>query len=476
MFGFIKGRRYRMAQERAELLTGLKRSMGLFSAFTLVVSSMIGSGVFKKVAPMTAALGNPWWVILAWIMAGLVSLAGALTNAEVAGLIADPGGQYAYFKRMYGKAFSFSFGWTSFAVIQTATAASVAYVFAQSLNSLVPLPHLSAAMEQYAFFDNIGVKVVAIGLITILTIINIRGVENGGFVSNLIASTMVIAIVSIVLIGLGMPGGTMEHFNSAPNPIEKLGTAGLFTVFFAAMMQAFWAYEGWNNLGFMGGEIKDPTKNIPLALIFGVGVVMLIYTVINFTYLYVLSPNELTAIAHNPNGIAGVEVIRKLLGEAGVFIVSILICVATFGSTNGVLLTASRLYYTMAKDSLFFKGAAQVHPTFQTPTISLIIQGVWSSLLVLSGSFDQLTDMLVFAAFLYYGAMAAGVFVLRVKEPNTPRTIKAFGYPVLPALFILFCIALVVSSVIERPWECFYGLLLIASGLPFYFVWNRVKG
>lgn len=462
-----------MAEEQAQHYTGLKRTMGLFSAFTLVVSSMIGSGVFKKVAPMTAELGSPWWVIMAWVGAGLVSLIGALTNAEVAGLIADPGGQYAYFKRMYGKAFSFSFGWTSFAVIQTATAASVAYVFAQSLNSLVPLPHLSAQLEQYQLLDNLGVKLVAIGLITLLTIINYRGVENGGFVSNLIASTMVIAIFSIVIIGLGMDGGTMDHFYNAPSPTESLTTSAVFTVFFAAMMQAFWAYEGWNNLGFMGGEIKNPTRNIPLALILGVGVVMVVYTIINFTYLYVLSPSELTTIAANSNAIAGIEVIRKLLGSTGVLIVSILICVATFGSTNGVLLTASRLYFTMANDRLFFKQAKVVHPKFKTPSASLVIQGVWSSLLVLSGSFDMLTDMLVFAAFLYYGAMAAGVFVLRKTEPNSPRPIKAFGYPVLPALFIMFCIVLVVSSVIERPQESVYGLLLIGSGLPFYLVWNK---
>jgi APA family basic amino acid/polyamine antiporter len=462
-----------MAEEQAQHYTGLKRTMGLFSAFTLVVSSMIGSGVFKKVAPMMEALGSPWWVIMAWVGAGLVSLIGALTNAEVAGLIADPGGQYAYFKRMYGKAFSFSFGWTSFAVIQTATAASVAYVFAQSVNSLVALPHLPAYLEEYAFFDNMGVKLVAIGLITLLTIVNYRGVENGGFVSNLIASTMVIAIFAIVIIGLGMDGGTMDHFTNATSPVDTLGTSAIFTVFFAAMMQAFWAYEGWNNLGFMGGEIKNPTRNIPLALILGVGVVMVVYTIINFTYLYVLSPDELIAIAKNGNAIAGIEVIRKLLGATGVLVVSILICVATFGSTNGVLLTASRLYFTMANDRLFFKQANKVHPKYKTPSVSLIIQGVWSSLLVLSGSFDQLTDMLVFAAFLYYGAMAAGVFVLRFKEPNTPRPIKAFGYPILPALFILFCIVLVVSSIIERPRDCMYGLLLIGSGLPFYLVWRK---
>jgi APA family basic amino acid/polyamine antiporter len=462
-----------MAEEQSQNHGGLKRTIGLFSAFTLVVSSMIGSGVFKKVAPMTAELGSPWWVIMAWVGAGLVSLIGALTNAEVAGLIADPGGQYAYFKRMYGRAFSFSFGWTSFAVIQTATAASVAYVFAQSVNSLVALPHLPAHLEKIAVLDNIGVKLVAIGLITLLTIINYRGVENGGFVSNLIASTMVIAIFSIVIIGLGMDGGTMDHFYNAPSPTESLGTAAVFSVFFAAMMQAFWAYEGWNNLGFMGGEIKNPTRNIPLALILGVGVVMVIYTVINFTYLYVLSPAELTTIAHNDNAIAGIEVIRKLLGSSGVIIVSILICIATFGSTNGVLLTASRLYYTMANDRLFFKQAKEVHPKFKTPSVSLVIQGVWSSLLVLSGSFDMLTDMLVFAAFLYYGAMAAGVFVLRKTEPNSPRPIKAFGYPVLPALFIMFCVVLVISSIIKRPEESIYGLLLIGSGLPFYLAWSK---
>jgi APA family basic amino acid/polyamine antiporter len=461
--------------------TGLKRSIGLFAAFTLVVSQMIGSGVFKKIAPMTEELGHPGWVLLAWIVAGLITLTGALTNSEIAGMIADPGGQYAYFKRMYGRFFAFLFGWTSFTVIQTATAAGVAYVFAESLNALVILPRLPEQIEAISIFgmmspfENSGVKIMALLLITLLTTINFRGVEFGGLVSNLFATTVVAAIFMIIVLGLTMSDGSVSHFDTQPLAYKARSGGMIVSAFFTAMMQAFWAYEGWNNLGFMGGEIRNPKRNIPLALVMGVGCVMLIYVMINAVYLYVLSPEQLIAISQGQNQIAAVEAVRSFLGHPGVTLVSCLIVVATFGSTNGVILTASRLFFAMAHDGLFFESAKKCHSTYKTPSTSLVMMGVWSGLLVISGSFDLLTDMLVFAAFLFYGAMALGVFVLRRTEPNTLRPVKAFGYPVIPALFIFFCLVLVINSFMTRSTECFIGLGLIFTGIPFYLFWNKGK-
>lgn len=460
---------------------GLVRHLGLFTGVTMVVSSMIGSGVFKKVASMAGLLHSPQWVIAAWLLAGAVSLMGALTNAEVAGLICDPGGQYAYFKRMYGRAFSFFFGWASFTVIQSATAAAVAFVFAQSLNTLLPLPRLNPELESLGWggwftpLDNIGVKIVAITLILALTKINVRGVKNGGKVSDGIAVLMLASITLLAFIGFFGGAGSSDNLKT-DSTLEAVPLGwSLFALMFLAMRDAFWAYEGWNNLGYLGGEIKRPERNIPLSLMLGVGLIVLLYTGVNLSYLYVLPIDELIAISKTENGIAAVAVIDKLLGQGGVIVISILIMIATFGSTNGVLLTASRLYYAMACDKLFFKKGQECHPVHKTPSGALWLQGIWASILVLSGSFDQLTNMLVFAAFIYYCAMAAGVFILRFKMPDSYRPYKAFGYPYIPALFIVFCLVLVGVALVESPHNSLVGLGLIATGLPFYLSWSKAS-
>ena len=459
--------------------SGLVRRLGLFTGVTIVVSSMIGSGVFKKVASMSAALGSPTLVIWAWILAGVISLIGALTNAEAAGLIADPGGQYAYFKRMYGKTFAFFFGWASFSVIQSATVAAVAYVFSQSVNTLIPLPRLSADLEQLSLmgvffpFDNLGVKMLTASLIGFITWLNYRGVKNGGIISDAIAIVITFCLVLIIFGGLFSGSGSSVNLSTNATGAGPLAGFAFVSAMILAMRDAFWAYEGWNNLGYLGGEIKRPERNIPLSLIIGVGFVMLLYTTVNFTYLYVLSCDELIAISKQENGIAAVAVVNKILGNGGTYAIVSLILIATFGSTNGVILTAARLYFSMAKDGLFFKSAAVCHDKNNTPGNALIIQGLWSIMLVFSGSFDQLTNMLVFAAFIYYGAMAVGVFVLRKTMPEAERPYKAIGYPVLPIIFILFCLFLVVIALIESPRDSLFGILLIATGLPFYLVWNK---
>ncbi|MDJ1481544.1 amino acid permease [Cytophagaceae bacterium YF14B1] len=459
----------------------LVRSLGLFSATVLVISSIIGSGIFKKVAPMSAELQSPGLVLFCWLLAGIVSLFGALSNAEVASLLADAGGEYVYFRTIYGRLFAFLYGWSCFAVIRSASIASIAYVFAQSLNSLWTLPTFSPEVSQLSLFgifqpfDNIGVKLVAIILICSLTWVNYKGLRFGEGLSNIVTGTVVACIVLIVIAGLTIGGGSFTNIQTpAPTYVSRSWTdPSLINILFTAMLAAFWGYEGWSSVGYMGGEIKNPNRNIPLALTFGVLGVILIYLAVNFTYLYVLPVTDFIQIHESKNTIAAVAVVKHFWGTTGALLVSILILIATFGCTNTTALMASRLYYKMANQGLFFRKADYIHPVYNTPSYSLLIQAFWASMLVLSGSFDQLTDMLIFASFIFYGATTLGVFVLRYKMPDTPRPYKVIGYPVIPALFIIFCIVLIANTLIERPREAGIGLFLILTGLPFYFYWTQ---
>lgn len=459
---------------------GLLRKLGLWTAFLVVMSSMIGSGIFKKTAPMAVELESGGLLLICWLIAGFITLMGAATNAEVAGLIAEPGGQYVYFKEMYGKPFAFLYGWSCFSVIQSASIASIGYVFAESVNAIVQLPTLSQDLASISIFglfyplDNFGVKALTILTIIFLTTANYLGVVFGGYINNTFTVLKVIGILTIIVLGLLLSNGSTE--NIAPlleNPNANYGTSlGLFGAMFAAMLGAFWAYDGWNNIGYLGGEVKDAKRNIPIALFGGVSAVIIIYMLTNFVFLYVMPVEEIMQIANVPNSIIGVEIMRKFMGNGGAFFISILIMVSTFGTTNGSILASSRIYFAMARDKLFFKSAAFSHPKFKTPYISLLIQGVWSCLLVLSGTFDQLTDMLIFASFIFYGAGAFGVFVLRKKMKDAHRPYKVWGYPWIPGIFVLFCITLVVVTIIQNPRDAGIGLLLVLIGIPFYMFWN----
>jgi len=463
--------------------SGLLTKLGLLTAVLIVISSMIGSGIFKKAAPMAVELQSGGILLLCWLIAGAITLIGAATNAEIAGMIAAPGGQYVYFKEMYGKAFAFIYGWSCFSVIQTASIASIAYVFAESVNAIIPLPHLSEHLEQFTLlgifnpFASFGVKALTILTIIFLTTANYLGVIFGGFINNIFTTLKVLGIFVIIILGLTLSGGSVENINPiGQSTSAQYGTSlGLFGAMFAAMLGAFWAYDGWNNIGYLGGEVKNPKRNIPLALFGGVGTVIAIYLLINFVYLYVMPVNEMIEIANKDNTIIAVEVLRKFLGNGGAFFISILIMISTFGTTNGTILASSRIYFAMAKDNLFLKSAGNIHPKFKTPYTSLIIQGSWACLLVLSGTFDQLTDMVIFASFIFYGAGAFGVFILRKKMKDTERPYKAMGYPIMPAIFVLFCLTLVVVTIIQNPRDAGLGLLLVLSGIPFYIFWNKKK-
>jgi len=461
--------------------SGLLTRLGLFTAVMIVISSMIGSGVFKKIAPMSIELGAPGLILLCWLIPGIITMIGAATNAEIAGLIAEPGGQYVYFKKMYGDAFAFLYGWSCFSVIQSASIASIAYVFAESVNAVIPLPTLSAGMEQVNIFgiffpfQGFGVKGLTILTIIFLTTANYLGVVIGGAITNVFTGLKILGIILIIILGLTLSNGTVQNLTPFLNkPDFQYGSGlGLFGAMFAAMLAAFWAYDGWNNIGYLGGEIKNPKKNIPISLFGGVALVIVIYLAINTVFLYVMPVDEIINISNSEHSIIAIEVMRKFLGYGGALFISVLIMVSTFGTTNGTILASSRIYFAMAKDKLFFQSAGSHHSKFKTPHISLLIQGLWASLLVLSGTFDQLTDMLIFASFIFYGAGAFGVFILRKKMKDTPRVYKVPGYPVLPFIFVLFCVTLVVVTIIQNPRDAGIGLSLVLIGIPFYLFWNR---
>jgi len=318
-------------------------------------------------------------------------------------------------------------------------------------------------------FQDFGVKLTAILLILILTGLNISGLKSGAGVSKAIMLLVFTGLATIVIFGLN------SHATRPANFLDiKDLTGGTVTIsaFYTAMLAAFWAYQGWVSVGFIGGEVKDPRKNIPKGIVTGVFIVIFIYLLVNITYLSLLSIPQLVQIHETGNQIAAVEAVRSFWGTGGVMFISLLILVTTLGCTNASILTGARPYYAMAREKLFFSGIAKINSA-NVPSNSLLWQGIWASVLVLSGTFDQLTDMIIFAVFIFYGATTLGVFILRHRMPKAHRPYKVWGYPVVPAIFILFCIGLFFNTIITRPREATIGLVLIFSGIPVYFFLKR---
>ena len=455
----------------------MKRTLGLRLAIFLVIGNIIGSGVYKKVVPMAAELHSSGWVLICWVLGGVISLFGALSNAEIASMLADTGGEYAYYKKIYGRFFSYLYGWSNFTAIKTAAIAGIAYVFAQSLNSLVHLPPMLASWSDVSLFGvfypfaAFQIKLTAILLITVLTWINTKGVRTGAGLSTGLMLLVLAGIIVIVLFGSGSSQASL----SAPFKLEVVN-AGPVTVsaIFTAMLAAFWAYEGWNSVGFLGGEIKEPHRNVPLSITIGLLIVISVYILVNITYLALLPIPKLVDMHAAGSSIAAVEAVKTFWGERGVVFISLLILVTTLGCTHTTILSNARTYYAMAREGVFFPKVNKLNAA-QVPANALWFQGTWACLLVLSGTFDQLTDMLIFAAFIYYGATTLGVFILRSKMPDAPRPYKVWGYPAVPALFILFCVLLIGNTIFTRPREAGIGLALILLGIPFYWWFNKAS-
>ncbi|MBC8047487.1 MAG: amino acid permease, partial [Fimbriimonadaceae bacterium] len=451
----------------------LKRALGLTTAILLVISSMIGSGIFKKIAPMSTTLMDSNLILLAWVIAGIVSMFGVFTYSGLATLTEEGGGQFEYFRIIYGKFFAFIFGWTCFTVIQTASIASIAYVFGESVNNVAHFINPFDGLKEinignYIFpFANSGVKIFTIITIICLTIINIYGVKKGGLLNDIFSSAKIIGIILLIILGLALSGNS-NSFESSGTIIqlETLKGRTLFSAMFTAMLAAFWAYDGWINISYIGGEVKNPKKNIPIAIIGGTAIVMFIYVVLNYAYLKALPVEAYMQIDADGNKIAGAEMAKAIMGSGGFILISVLIMLCTFGATNSSLMSSPRIYFQMAKQNLFFKSFGEIHQKYHTPHKSLIFQAMWASVLVISGTFDQLTDMLIFASFIFYGSGAIGLIIMKRKGIITA---KIFGYPYIPIIFVLFCILLVGNALFSTPRESLTGLLFLASSIPLYY-------
>src|SRR5688572_5601878 len=455
----------------------LKQSLGMSLVVVIVIANVIGSGVYKKVAPMAAELHSPGWVLIAWILGGIISLFGALCNAEVAGLLADTGGEYSYYQKIYNKKTAYIFGWSMFAVIQTAAISSLAYIFSQSVNSI---EHLPPVLESWADvnlfgvfypFKDFNVKLLAIISILILTWINSKGLKGGARLSSFLLALVVIGILLIIIFGLSSSHSNLSGVFSTES---STGQPVTFSAIFVSMLAAFWAYQGWASIGFIGGEVKNAKKNIPLGLAIGMFIIICLYLFTNMTYLSLLSIPQLESIYKSQNSIAAVEAVKVFWGENGSLFIAVLIAITTLGCNHATIYSSCRTFYAMAKEGLFFKKAATLNKA-SVPGGSMWIQGIWASILVLTGSFDQLTDMVIFSIFIFYGLTTIGVFILRKRMPDAPRPYKVWGYPVVPGIVILFCAALFFNTIIERPREAGIGMALMLSGVPFWFWFNRKK-
>lgn len=456
----------------------LTRVLGLGYVIIIVISNIVGSGVFKKIAPMAAELHSSQWILLVWLAAGVITLFGALSNGEVAGLLADTGGEFVYLRTIYGRFFSFLYGWSLFTVIQTAAISGVAYVFTQSLNSIIPIPEMLPSWQNLTIggvfypFQDFGIKLTTILLILFLTFLNMSGLRSGAWVNKAVLMVVGAGLLLIVIAGLTSGNGASPGSTSVNEAVA--GNTVTLSSFYTAMLAAFWAYQGWVSVGFIGGEVKDPHRNIPRGIIAGVAIVIIVYLVVNYTFLKLLSIPQLEQINNSGNQIAGIEAVRGIWGNGGVLFISILILISTLGCTNASILTGARPYYAMARQGLFFRGTGRLN-SHNVPSVSLLWQGIWASILVLSGTFDQLTDMLIFAVYIFYGATALGVFILRRRMPDAHRPYRTWGYPIIPAIFVLFCVGLFFNTIITRPREAGIGLSLILLGIPVYFLLVRKR-
>jgi len=452
----------------------LNRALGLFTAVLLVTGIMIGSGVFKKIIPMSQTGLSEGWILGAWVIAGIITMFGAFTISGLASLTEQSGGIYEYLRLSFGNFFSFLFGWTDFAIIGAASAAALGYIFAQTVNSLVPLPnpleslaHISIANFIFPF-ANSGIKLLAIAAIALLTWINYLGVKKGGAISNVITSAKILGILIIIVFGLFYTAPAADNVAAAiPAPDPLSGTA-FYSAMFVAMLSAFWAYDGWSNITYVTGEIKNPKRNLPFAIIIGVSIAMFLYVLANYAYMNVLPLEKLAAV--DQNTIGAVAVAETMIGKIGRTLIVVLIMVSVFGSLNGVIMAHSRVYFQMAREKYFFKAFAKAHPRYRTPYISLFFTFLWSSVLVMSGTFDILTDMVIFAGFLFYALLAFALF--KMKRNGTIKT-KVIGYPVIPVILILFSVALIVNTFMVHTQYSLIGLGLILTGVPFYFYFKR---
>jgi len=472
----------------------LLAKLGLFTTIAIVIGAVIGSGIFKKPAIMASQLGSPELLLAVWLIAGIITFFGALTNTEIAGMITETGGQYIYFKKMYGDFVAYLYGWSMFSIVQAGSIASITFVFAEYSQYFFVLPRLPEATEKafelYIPFigfiyplQNIGVKLLAILVINFLSSVNYLGVKFGGGIAAFFTTMKVSAILILVILGFAIGDGSFANFTLSSKTLGYTGSFSLILAFTAALSGAFWAYDGWNNITYIAGEVKNPQRNIPLGLFWGTLTVIIVYMLINLAYLYILPIDVMSG-----STLVAADAAQKFLGNFGGAFIAAAVMISTFGTSNGTILVSARVYYAMANKKVFFPSLGSIHPKFRTPSTSLAVQSIWTSLLILSGTFDTLTDMLIFVSWIFYGLGAYGVFVLRKKMPDAPRPYKVWGYPYIPAIFVVFSIFFVFITLYNdinnyvldnfaegepRIIKSVFGLLFVAIGIPLYVYFRK---
>jgi APA family basic amino acid/polyamine antiporter len=443
----------------------LDRQLGLFDSTMMVVGIVIGSGIFMTTGLMADALPSVSLILIVWLLGGLQMLAGALTYAELGAAMPKAGGQYVYLREAYGSLPAFLFGWVAFIAYLTGTNAAIAVAVAEHLGSFYPSISTHNIVIGFDYFSISGGQIFAISLILILSFINYLGILFGKWIQNVFTILKIGSILFFALAGLFISTG--NHIDFSINPTSmSIGT--ILTGMGIALVAVTWTVGGWEYVTFAAGEIKNPKKNLPLALIIGTVVILVLYIMINIAYLKVLPMDSLIGELK-----VGEATAKSLYGPgiAGAFVVVVII--SMFGSLNGNILVGPRISYAMAKDKLFFSKAAEVHPKFHTPGNAIMIQGVWASVLALSGTFEEIITLVVFVNFMMWIAASSTVFVLRKKQPELERPYKVWGYPYVPAFFIIFSSAIMINTFFESPQQSLMGIGLTLLGIPAYLYWKK---
>ena len=472
----------------------LQKRVNLFDGISIVAGAMIGSGIFIVSADIARNVGSPGWLMVVWLITGIITVIGALSYGELASMMPHVGGQYVYLKEAYHPLIGFLFGWTTFLVIQCGSIAAVAVAFAKFSGVLIPWISDKNILMQLGPVKVNSTMVVAILMISFLTWLNTRGIVTGKTVVNIFSSTKVIALLGFILIGL-LATKSLGSFEinkdvfwnasriGSDNQVIPLAGFALFTAVGMALVGSLFSADAWYNVTYISGEVINPKKNVPLSLIFGTIIVSVLYMVINFVYIKILplsgSPDGADVLSRGiqyaTDDRVATSAMSVVFGEYAAIIMALFIMISTFGCNHGLILAGPRVYYAMARDGLFFKKVGEINK-FGVPGFAIVIQGIWSVLLCLSGTYSNLLDYVIFAVLIFFTLTIVAIFILRVKRPDIPRPYKAFGYPVIPAIYIITTVTIMIILLIYKPNYTFPGLVLVILGIPVFYIWRYFSG
>lgn len=459
----------------------LTRGLGLLAAISINVANIIGTGIFLKTRVMTCNVGDAYSVLIVWAGAGLLVLAGALAYAEVASLHPEAGGDYVFLRKAYGRFTGFLYGWTFFTVARCGSQAALAVGFAIFLNVAFggALDALNYKLELFGASWEFGpLTILALSAIWVITLMNCISLTAGGNAAIVLTVLKLLMLIGVAGAALMLGQGDWSHLgmNAAGGTCEGVSASAIGGIagFGAAMLGALWAYDGWNNCTSMCGEIRDPARNIPKTFFVGTSAVMLLYVLVNVGYFYVLTPAQVASVSESSS--VGTEVLQSFMGPAAVTLMAVALAASTFGALHASVMANARIPFAMARDGLFFRKLGQISPRTGVPVNALLVQGAWASVLALSGTFDTLTDSVMFASWLFYGLTTASLFVFRRTMPDAPRPYRVWGYPAVPLLFLAVTAMVLISALVATPRQAMNGLVMMAIGVPFYLYWSRRGG